>query len=119
MEIQIHEVNNTQVAEVVATGIAINNADDALDAIGNIMFGGVDKMILHAVNITPAFFDLKTGIAGDVLQKFTNYRVRLAIVGDVSTYNSNSLRDFVFESNKGRQVNFVDTKEDALDRLAG
>jgi len=61
---------------------------------------------------------LKTGIAGEVLQKFATYRVRLVIFGDWHTYNSNSLRDFIYESNKGKHVNFVATKEEAITLLS-
>ena len=39
-------------------------------------------MIIHEKNITPEFFDLKNRMAGEILQKFSNYRIRLAIVGD-------------------------------------
>lgn len=52
---------------------------------------------------------LKTGIAGDVLQKFSNYRVRLVIVGGFSKYPGTSIRDFIYESNKGMLVNFLDS----------
>ncbi|WP_449401649.1 DUF4180 domain-containing protein [Chryseobacterium wanjuense] len=55
-----------------------------------------DKVIIHEKNITPEFFDLKTKIAGDILQKFSNYRVKLAIVGDFSKYESKSIKDFIF-----------------------
>ncbi|MCB0629182.1 MAG: DUF4180 domain-containing protein, partial [Lewinella sp.] len=72
----------------------------------------------HAENITPEFFDLKTKIAGEILQKFSNYRVRLSIVGDFTVYTSRSLKDFIHESNKGKLVNFVDSLEEALERLS-
>lgn len=64
------------------------------------------------------FFDLKSGIAGDILQKFSTYRVRLAIVGDFSKYRSKSLNDFVYESNKGRHINFVNSTADAVKILS-
>jgi hypothetical protein len=64
--------------------------------------------------ITPYFFDLKTKIAGEILQKFSNYRIGLAIVGDFSKYESKSMKDFIFESNKTKHVNFVEMLEDAL-----
>lgn len=69
-------------------------------------------MILHQKNITPAFFDLKTKLAGEILQKFTQYQMQLVIVGDFEKYQSNSLNDFIYESNKGKQINFVKHVED-------
>jgi hypothetical protein len=65
------------------------------------------------------FLDLKTRIAGDVIQKFVNYRLRLAIVGDVSARlaRSTALRDFVREANRGQDVWFVDDLDDLNRRL--
>ena len=68
-------------------------------------------------DLAPAFFDLKTGLAGDVLQKFSNYRMRLAIVGDFSRFSSKSLGDFISESNQVRRITFVPTINEALVQL--
>ncbi len=68
--------------------------------------------------MTADFFDLKSGIAGEILQKFSNYLVRLAIVGDFSKYANKSLKDFIFESNKGGQINFVDSQLEAINVLS-
>jgi hypothetical protein len=64
------------------------------------------------------FFDIKSGIAGEILQKFSTYRIRLAIVGDFSKYTSKSLNDFIFESNNGRHINFVSTYSEAIKILS-
>jgi hypothetical protein len=53
-------------------------------------------------------------MAGEILQKFSTYRVQLTIVGDFSMYNSKSLKDFIFESNKGNQINFISSTTEAL-----
>lgn len=118
MNIKTHTINEIRIAEVTSTDIFISTAEDGLDLLGNLYYQDVDRIIIHEQNITPAFFDLKSGIAGELLQKFSNYRVRLAIVGNFTQCTGNSIRDFIYESNKGRQVNFVPTVEDALNRLA-
>ena len=71
----------------------------------------------RARRTAPKFFQLKTGIAGEITQKLVNYRLRLAVVGDISTRvaKSNALRDYVRESNRGDHVWFVDSDDD-LDR---
>jgi ABC-type branched-subunit amino acid transport system substrate-binding protein len=69
-------------------------------------------------NLPVEFFDLKTKLAGDILQKFSTYQGRLAIVGDFTKYESKSLRDFIYESNKARRINFVSTLEEAENALA-
>jgi hypothetical protein len=40
----------------------------------------VGGLLLDESQLGPDFFDLRTGLAGEVFQKFTNYRVRLALV---------------------------------------
>jgi len=118
MNIEITNHNGVPIAELIADGIVINVVQDALDLLGNAGYAGADKLILHAKNIIPDFFDLKTGIAGEILQKFSNYNMPLAIVGNYSQYTSKSLRDFIYESNKAGKVNFVSSVEEAIEKLA-
>ncbi|WP_018341689.1 DUF4180 domain-containing protein [Cytophaga aurantiaca] len=117
MKIQSHQSSNTKIAEVLSESIIIDTIEDGSNLMADIYYQGFDALILHEKNITPTFFDLKTGIAGEILQKFSNYRMRLAIVGDFSSYNSKSLNDFIFESNKNKQINFVDSVGEAIERL--
>lgn len=118
MEIKTHEINQTQIAEVISDEVIIQNAQDGLDLLGNIYYQDFDKIILYEKNITPEFFDLKTKIAGDILQKFSNYRVRLAIVGGFEKYNSKSIKEFILESNKTGHINFIQTLAEALEKLS-
>ncbi|KFF21713.1 DUF4180 domain-containing protein [Chryseobacterium sp. JM1] len=117
MQIKSHDINTIKIAEVVSDEAIIKSAQDGLDLLGNIYYQGFDKIIVYEENITPEFFDLKTKIAGDILQKFSNYRVSLAIVGNFEKYPGKSIRDFIFESNKTRHINFTETLEEALERL--
>ncbi|MDO9634142.1 MAG: DUF4180 domain-containing protein [Paludibacter sp.] len=118
MKIKTHNINNTKIAEVLSETTIINKIEDGIDILGNLYYQGFDKIVIHKKNITPAFFDLKTGIAGEILQKFSTYRVRLAIVGDFSKYKSKSLNDFIYESNKGKHINFVASCTEAIERLS-
>jgi hypothetical protein len=118
MKIEAHNINDTNIAEVISEVNVINKVEDGIDLLGNLYYQGFDRIIIYEKNITPEFFDLKTGIAGEILQKFSNYRVQLAIVGDFSKYNSKSLNNFIYESNKGRLINFVSTLSEALGVLS-
>ncbi|SIQ57775.1 protein of unknown function [Chryseobacterium sp. RU37D] len=118
MEIKTHQINNTKIAEIISEKMIINSTQDGLDLLGNIYYQDFDKVILNEENITPEFFDLKTKIAGEILQKFSNYRVRLAIIGDLNKYESKSIKDFIFESNKTKHINFVESLEKALEKLS-
>jgi hypothetical protein len=115
MNIEHHIINDTKIAEVISDDTIINKAADGLDLLGNLYYQGFDKIVIHEKNIIPDFFDLKSGMAGEILQKFSTYRVRLAIVGDFSKYKSKSLNDFIYESNKGRHINFVASTAKAIE----
>jgi hypothetical protein len=117
MDIIINDHKGVNIAEVIADKIVVNDAQDALDVMANCSYQGADRIIWHEKNIAADFFDLKTGLAGEVLQKFSNYRVRLAIVGDFSKYESKALRDFIFESNKQGRIVFVDSAQEAREKL--
>lgn len=114
MKIEAHNINDTRIAELISNDTIINNTEDGLDLLGNLYYQGYDRIVINEKNITPDFFDLKNGIAGEILQKFSTYRVRLAIVGDFSKYTSKSLRDFIFESNKSRHIIFVPSMTEAI-----
>jgi hypothetical protein len=68
-------------------------------------------------HLIAGFFDLRTGITGKILQKFSTYNVQLSIIGDYSKYKSKNFQDFIFESNKYGRINFVSTLEEALEKL--
>ena len=100
----------------VRTGeILVHTPQDAMDLIATARYEtGCSAMVLHKEQLAEDFFRLSSGLAGEVLQKFVNYEMRLAIVGDFSHYTSKPLHDFIYESNQGRQVGFWPTVEAAL-----
>ncbi|MCZ8217067.1 MAG: DUF4180 domain-containing protein [Cyclobacteriaceae bacterium] len=117
MKIETHNIKDTKIAEVISNEMIIRTTDDGLDLLGNLYYQDFGGIIIYDKNITPEFFNLKSGIAGEILQKFTNYRVRLAIVGDFSKYKSKSFIDFIYESNKKGQIIFVNSSAEALNIL--
>ena len=114
MEIKIHTIDNRKIAEIISDDIVLQTVEEAVDLIGNMSYQGFDKLIIHEENMISDFFELKNKIAGNILQKFSQYSMPLAIIGDFEKYESKSLNDFIFESNKGNQINFVTTVEDGL-----
>lgn len=114
MEIEVHQTGEIIIAELISDDILIGTSDDGIDLLGNLYFQGFDRLVIHEKNIAPGFFDLKSGIAGEILQKFSTYRVRLAIVGDFSKYSGKSLKSFISESNRARHINFVTSFQEAI-----
>ncbi len=117
MEFEIIEIKGDLIAVLKSSGMIIRETQDALDLMAEASYMNSQKIILREDQLAPAFFDLKSGIAGDILQKFSTYNVRLAIVGDFSKYTSKSLKDFIFESNKYGRINFLYSLEEACEKL--
>lgn len=105
-----HQFDHKLAVEFISDRIILSSEEDALNIMAN---SGSDHIILHEENIQPEFFDLSTKLAGDVLQKFTNYRIKLAIVGDFAKYQSKSLKDFIYESNRYRDFLFINSVDEA------
>ncbi|MBC9798255.1 DUF4180 domain-containing protein [Sinomicrobium weinanense] len=113
MQINIRQINHVSVAELISDKVEIKNAQDALDIMMNSMYQGAENIMIREKHLIPSFFDLKTGVAGEILQKFSNYNAKLAIIGNFENISSKSLRDFIRESNRTGRINFVNTPEDA------
>ena len=98
----------------------IANSDQVNDVIGSAWGESISLIALPVARLDPEFFRLRSGLAGDVLQKFVNYRLQLAIIGDISEHlaASEALRDFVWESNRGDHVWFLADEEELVAKLA-
>lgn len=119
MNIEKIEGGKVAVAAVRGTEVAIHDVQSALDLMATINYEtGCDRFVIDKSQISESFFDLKTRVAGDILQKFTNYRVKVGIVGDFSVYTSKSLKDFIYECNSGNDVFFLPTEQEAIERLS-
>jgi hypothetical protein len=118
MEIRILERDGQKFGEVISDDLHLRAAQDVLDIMATASYDGCQNIIIHERNFDPDFFDLKTRIAGEILQKFSNYRMRLAIVGAFDKFESQSLRDFIVECNRGRTVFFVDDINAAVAKLS-
>ncbi len=118
MEIYGQQINQKNIASIATDAVIIQDVESAIDLIGNIYYQGYDALVLQQAQLTPAFFDLKTKLAGEVLQKFSNYRLQLAIIGNWQHLTSKSLQDFIRESNAGTRVFFVGSSEEALSKLS-
>ena len=83
INVKIDDRESSKVAIIESTDILINDPQDALDLMATIMhLHDCTKIVINESSITKSFFDLKTGIAGEILQKFSTYQMKLAIVGD-------------------------------------
>ena len=108
------------IAIIRSDEVLITDAQSALDLLATVRYEvDCDSIALPKSAVEENFFILSTGLAGEILQKFVNFRVKLAIIGDYSKYTSKPLRDFICESNNGSHVFFVTTEDDAVTKLTG
>ncbi|GGV23124.1 hypothetical protein GCM10010293_20180 [Streptomyces griseoflavus] len=100
-------------------GRKLGGGETALDLIGDAMGCQAEVVAVPVDRVADEFFTLRSGVAGDVVQKFANYRIRLVIVGDITARvaGSDALRDFVREANRGGQVWFVTDRTELERRL--
>lgn len=97
----------------------ITDAQSAIDLLMSAQYDvGSKDIVIPKQLVVEDFFVLSTGLAGEVLQKYVNYGGRMAIYGDYSRYTSKPLKDFMYESNKGRDFFFVSTRDEAVAALA-
>lgn len=104
MTIQKIDLGHNTVDYIISEEVLLRKEQDALDLMGEVQS---DYLIVHDYNFDPEAFDISTKILGDVLQKFANYRVKLAVIGDFEKYPSNILKDFIRESNRHGDYIFV------------
>jgi hypothetical protein len=113
---ETYELKGIKIIELSPDGPKLSTEHDATDAISAAYSadGEIQLIAIPVARFPPEFFQLRTQLAGHFIQKIVNYGYRLAIIGDVSAHvaESTALRDFVYESNKGKHVAFAkDRKE--------
>lgn len=119
MNITKIEAGGKNIAIVSGGEVIIEDVQSALDLIATVHYqADSERIVLNKALLNESFFDLKTRLAGEILQKFINYRVKVAIVGDFSVYTSKSLKDFIYESNNGNDIFFLPTEEQAIEKLS-
>jgi len=119
MNITTIKKNDVDIAIVTSDEILITDVQSALDLMVTVKFEAeCNRIVLNKSAICEDFFNLRTHLAGEILQKFINYRMKLAIVGDFSVYSSKSLKDFIYEVNKGKDIFFSADENQAIEKLS-
>lgn len=120
MKTEVIKKNNTEIAVVSSEELLITDVQSALDLVMTVSYEtGCANIVLNKEAVAEDFFVLSTCLAGEILQKFINYGVRFAIYGDFSGYTSKPLKDFMYESNRGKDIYFQPTVSLAVDKLSG
>ena len=110
--------NDIIIAVVSSDTVIMKDVQDALEFVMSVQYEtNAERIVLNQEAFADDFYHLKTGLAGEILQKFVNYHIKIAIYGYFRQYMSQSFHDFVYESNHGKNFFFVSTKEEAIYQL--
>ncbi len=105
---------NDQYQVIVAadSGIAIHSLTDIPDVIGQCF--GAEGLLITEAELSQDFFDLRTGIAGELFQKCTNYHLQLAIViKDFAVYGER-FSELIYEHRNHQTIRFFLSEVEAL-----
>jgi hypothetical protein len=113
------DLDGTRILDYATDGPLLRNPHDAVALLAEARGHGADLVSVPADRLAAEFFELRTGFAGEVLQNFVIYHVRLAIIGDISALAAQSaaLQSLIHESNRGNSVWFLATRDELKARL--
>lgn len=113
----VHQFGDQRILVLDASGPRFDVAALANDLIGLAWEQEAQVVAVPATALPDQFYALRSGLLGEMAQKFANYRLHLVVLGDVSvhTHSSKAFRDYVYEANNGRTLWFVPDFE-ALER---
>lgn len=119
MKINIVKENNINIAVINNSEILITDTQSALDLMVKVQYEtGCNRIVMNKSTIDENFFHLSTKLAGDILQKFINYHVKVAIVGEFSIYTSRNFQAFIYECNQGKDIFFLPDEKKAIEKLS-
>jgi hypothetical protein len=114
-----YELNGVRIFECPTECPKLARAADALELIARASELGAALIVIPVDRVRADFFDLRTGIAGDFIQKFVTYGSRVVILGDISerVEQSHSLAAWILESNRGNHLWLLKDREELAQRL--
>lgn len=118
MDYQTVEQDGKVYVELIA-GAFLKSEQDAVEIVGACGEAGTDLLLLREGNLSSDFFDLRTGLAGAALLKWSNYRIRAAAVVSPERIGDERFYEFVLETNRGRQFYVANDRESAIKWLVG
>ena len=119
IEASSYELHGTRVLDCSADGSPVSAGGMVTELIGAAWGQHARLVLIPIARLGEDFFQLKTGVAGEMLQKLATYDLRVAIVGDIGRRlaESSALHDFVVECNRGSQIWFVASLDELDERL--
>ena len=103
MEVRVVEAGNARYTEVLPGTLSFAGEQDALDLVAACAEGRPWAVLIHGDALAEPFLDLRTGLAGAILQKFVNYHLRVAVLVP-GRIPEGRFGEYVREANRGGHV---------------
>lgn len=113
MNYQIREIANKKYIELISTTEPLSTENDALDLVAFCGEHETSLLMIHHAALSEDFFKLKTRVAGNIIQKFVNYGIKVASVIPQEIIQKGRFREMSVEINKGNHFRMYENKEEA------
>jgi len=101
MNYKLIEKDISKYIEIVSSEALISSEKDALEIISACYEHNAHLIMIHSEALTDDFFKLRTGVAGEILQKFVNYKFKVALVVGSEEKIKGKFKELLAETNKG------------------
>ncbi len=112
MNYQIREIGNSKYIELLSVTEPLRSENDALDLISLCWEHEISLIMLHHPVLSQDFFNLKTRTAGNIIQKFINYNVKVAAIIPSEFFPDGRFKEFALEVNEGNHFRMYDSNEE-------
>lgn len=99
----VEHAQNNYIQCLTGDGL-IASENDTLDLVAACGEHLAPRLLISAENLPEDFFNLRTGLAGTVLQKFVNYRIKVALVLPDEVAHQGRFGEMVLEANRSNRM---------------
>lgn len=110
---ELKTLNGRQFIDLTGTGSTIHREGDLNDLLSLCYYHNSNFLLLDESNLSPEFFNLRSGLAGAAMQKFANYQVKTAILLPKHADQTERFKELMYEMNQSNHVRFYDQRDDA------
>ncbi|AWP27654.1 PadR family transcriptional regulator AphA [Paenibacillus sp. LBL] len=117
MNYHIREIESKKYIELISSIEPLSTENDALDLISLCWEHDTNAIMIYYAALSEDFFKLRTKLAGNMIQKFTNYGIKAAAIIPQETIQKGRFKEMAMETNKGNHFRLYESKEAAEEWL--
>lgn len=113
MNYKVIEKGTAKYIEVISAQSPLSSEQDAVDLIALCKENDLDLLLLHSQALSEDFFKLRTGVAGQMIQKWITYHLKTAAVIPNELVNQGRFKEMALETNKSNHFRIFETRDEA------